>query len=84
MREQVYSCPTVGSQTLAALRRFPERTAFAWDGGSITYRGTLELIARMQAVFIRARLGEGSRVCARFRVRRSGSDAAERRVACIR
>jgi fatty-acyl-CoA synthase len=62
MRQQVYSGWTVGSQILAALRRFPDRTAFAWDGGSITYQGTLDLIARMQAVFMRAGLDQGSRI----------------------
>jgi fatty-acyl-CoA synthase len=51
MGPQVYSCPTVGSQTLAALRRYPSQTAFAWDGGSLTYEATVDLIARLQAVF---------------------------------
>jgi fatty-acyl-CoA synthase len=62
MGSQVYSCPTVGSQTLTALRRYPSHTAFAWDGGSLTYGATLDLIARLQAVFMAAGLDHGGRV----------------------
>jgi fatty-acyl-CoA synthase len=61
MASQVYACPTIGSQTLAALRRFPSRTAFAWDGGSVSYQGVLDLIGRMQAVFVGAGLAHGGR-----------------------
>lgn len=61
MGPELYSCPTIGAQTLGALRRFPTHTAFAWDGGSITYQGALDLIARMQAVFMRAGLSHGRR-----------------------
>jgi fatty-acyl-CoA synthase len=38
VRSPLYACPTVGSQTLAALRRYPSRTAFAWEGGTLSYR----------------------------------------------
>ena len=62
MGPQLYACPTVGSQTLAALRRFPARTAFAWDGGSITYQAAFDLIGRMQAVLAGAGLTSRSRV----------------------
>ena len=42
--------PTLGSQVLRALQRFPQRTAFAWEGGSLTYAATADLIGRLQAV----------------------------------
>ena len=42
--------PTLGTQVLRALRRYPSRTAFAWEGGSMTYAATADLIGRMQAV----------------------------------
>jgi acyl-CoA synthetase (AMP-forming)/AMP-acid ligase II len=48
----LYAFPTLGSQTLRALLRHPSRAAFVWDGGSISYRATAELIGRMQKVFI--------------------------------
>jgi fatty-acyl-CoA synthase len=51
--------PTIGTQTLRALRRYPSRTAFAWDGGSITYRAAVDLIARMQRLFGAAGLSRG-------------------------
>ena len=44
----LYSCPTAGSQALAALCRYPARTAFAWDGGTLTYRAVHDLIGRMR------------------------------------
>ena len=47
MTNPLYDAPTGTSLVFRALRRFPERTAFAWDGGSISYAGTLSLIARM-------------------------------------
>ncbi len=39
MSNPLYAFPTVCEQTLRALARYPERTAFSWPGGSITYRG---------------------------------------------
>lgn len=54
--------PTVGLQTLRALLRYPGRTAFAWDGGSMSYRATADLIGRMQRVFVGVGLGRGHRV----------------------
>lgn len=42
--------PTSSSLVLRALRRYPERIAFAWDGGSLTYSGALDLIGRFQGV----------------------------------
>jgi len=58
----LYDFPTVGSQTLRALSRHPSRTAFAWDGGSISYQATADLIGRMQSVFVRSGLKRGQRV----------------------
>lgn len=54
--------PTTGTQTLRALARYPDRVAFAWDGGSITYAATRDLIGRLQAVLMRAGLGRGDRM----------------------
>ena len=62
MGSPLYSCPTAGSQALAALCRYPARTAFAGDGGTLTYRAVHDLIGRMQAVFVTAGLGRGGRV----------------------
>ena len=53
---------TIASQTLRALRRYPDRTAFAWDGGTLSYAGAIDLIGRMQAVFVRSHIGRGERV----------------------
>ncbi|MHC4046824.1 AMP-binding protein [Bradyrhizobium vignae] len=49
-------------QTLTALGRYPSRTAFVWSGGALTYRGTYELIGRMQHLFFRLGLKPGTRV----------------------
>ncbi|MBD5656819.1 MAG: AMP-binding protein [Candidatus Eremiobacteraeota bacterium] len=43
--------PTVGAQLIGALRRYPDRVAFSWDGGALTYAGALDLVGRMQRVF---------------------------------
>jgi fatty-acyl-CoA synthase len=51
--------PTTSALTLRALARYPARTAFAWDGGHLSYAGTAELIGRMQAVFSAHGLGRG-------------------------
>jgi fatty-acyl-CoA synthase len=62
MSAPLYALPTVGTQTLRALLRHPSRTAFAWDGGSIAYGATADLIGRMEKVFVRSGLGRGHRV----------------------
>ncbi len=54
--------PTLGTQTLRALARYPERTAFSWPGGSITYRGMTDMIGRFQAVFMSLGLPPGTRI----------------------
>src|SRR5215470_5660550 len=58
----LYAFPPVCEQTLRALARYPSRTAFAWPGGSLTYRGATDLIGRMQGVFMRLGLEPGGRV----------------------
>ncbi len=62
MTSSLWAGPTTGTMTLRALRRYPERIAFAWDGGSLTYAATAELIARMQSVFLAQGLGRSQRV----------------------
>ena len=49
MSNPLYAFPAVCEQTLRALARYPERTAFSWPGGSITYRGATDMIGRIQA-----------------------------------
>jgi fatty-acyl-CoA synthase len=58
----LYAFPPACAQTLRALARYPERTAFAWPGGSMTYQGATDLIGRMQATFMRLGLKPGARV----------------------
>lgn len=56
------SGPTVGGTALAALRRYPDRVAFSWDGGTLTYAGALELIGRYQAALSGLGLRRGQTV----------------------
>jgi fatty-acyl-CoA synthase len=58
----LHTFPTVGEQTLRALARHPSRTAFSWPDGTLSYRGALDLIGRMQSVFMQLSLPPGSRV----------------------
>ncbi|WP_137725702.1 AMP-binding protein [Prescottella subtropica] len=53
------SGPTLGAVTARALRRFPDRVAFSWDGGQLTYRGTLDLIGRLQGALATAGMQRG-------------------------
>jgi fatty-acyl-CoA synthase len=62
MSTPLYAFPTVGSQTMRALLRYPSRTAFVWDAGAISYRAAAELIGRMQKVFTNRGLERGRRV----------------------
>ncbi len=55
--------PTSVALTLRAFRRFPERTAFVWDGGQLTYRAALKLIGGMQVAMQAAGLRDGMRIC---------------------
>src|SRR5215831_12708726 len=58
----LHTFPTVCEQTLRALSRHPSRTAFSSPDGTLSYRGTLDLIGRMQRVFMQLNLPPGSRV----------------------
>jgi fatty-acyl-CoA synthase len=62
MSNPLYALPAVCEQTLRALARFPERTAFSWPGGSITYQGATDLIGRIQSVFMQLGFEPGTRV----------------------
>ncbi len=62
MSHPLHEFPVVGVQTLRALSRYPERTAFSWPGGSLTYRGATELIGRLQSVFTQFGFAPGTRV----------------------
>jgi len=62
MSNPLYAFPASCEQTLRALARYPERTAFSWPGGSISYQGTTDMIGRMQAVFTRLGFQPGARV----------------------
>src|SRR5829696_10468913 len=62
MNNPLYAFPAACEQTLRALARYPERTAFSWPGGSVTYRGTTDLIGRIQRVFIQLNFQPGTRV----------------------
>lgn len=50
MNPSTWGSTTASALIFRALRRFPDRIAFAWDGGHITYAGTLALIGQMQSV----------------------------------
>src|SRR4029079_8637579 len=62
MTAGLYDLPTLGAQVLRALARYPDRTAFSWPSGSLSYRGAVELIGRFQAVFTRRVLPPVTRV----------------------
>ncbi|CAM2813810.1 AMP-binding protein [Prescottella defluvii] len=51
--------PTIGTITERALRRHPDRVAFSWDGGELTYRGALVLIGELQAALHASGLHRG-------------------------
>ena len=60
--DAIHAGATIGTQTLRALARFPDRVALSWDGGHLTYRGAADLIGRMQRVFADRGLSRGQRV----------------------
>ncbi|MDI4231657.1 AMP-binding protein [Bradyrhizobium sp. Arg237L] len=62
MSDPLHAFPPVCAQTLRALARYPTRTAFSWPDGSITYRGTTDLVGRIQNVFMRLGFAPGTRV----------------------
>lgn len=53
MSSPVSQAPTASSLVFRALRAHPGRVAFAWDGGSLSYRDALALIGRLQAALAR-------------------------------
>ncbi len=55
----LHDLPTGTTMTLRALARFPDRLAFAWDGGRLTYRAARDLIGRLQAAMSAAGLRKG-------------------------
>jgi fatty-acyl-CoA synthase len=62
MNDLISQGPTVGTQALRALARFPQRTAFTREGQSLSYRQVLDLVGRYQAVFAAHGLGRGDRM----------------------
>lgn len=62
MNSPLHAPATLGTQTLRALRRYPDHLAFAWDSGSLTYAATDDLIGRIQRVFLARGLRRGQRV----------------------
>ncbi|WP_422001280.1 AMP-binding protein [Reyranella sp.] len=62
MSQVIAGSPTGTTMVLRALARFPERLAFVWDGGGLTYRGAYDLIGRLQAAMAAAGLRKGQTV----------------------
>ena len=59
MLSPLHESATGTTMALRALARFPDRMAFVWDGGSLTYRGARDLIGRLQAAMAAAGLKKG-------------------------
>lgn len=59
MDTRIAGAPTGTTMTLRAFRRFPDRMAFVWDGGSLTYRAAHALIGRLQAAMAASGLTKG-------------------------
>jgi fatty-acyl-CoA synthase len=62
LQGQITEAPTGTTMILRALARFPERQAFVWDGGALTYAATFDLIGRFQAAMAAAGLRKGQTV----------------------
>lgn len=62
MDELITQAPTGTTMLLRALARFPDRAAFAWDGGRLTYAGARSLIGRFQAAMSAAGVTKGQTV----------------------
>ena len=62
MTDTVAQAPTSVTLTLRALARHPDRHAFVWDGGMLTYRATRNRIGRLQAAMAAAGLKKGQTV----------------------
>jgi fatty-acyl-CoA synthase len=59
MDEPITRAPTGTAMLFRALARHPDRPAFVWDDGRLTYRATLDLIGRFQAAMTAAGLKKG-------------------------
>ncbi len=59
MNEKIGFAPTTTTMILRALSRFPDRQAFVWNGGSLTYSAVRDLIAGSQSAMVRAGLKTG-------------------------
>ncbi|WP_375778119.1 AMP-binding protein [Bradyrhizobium sp. ma5] len=59
MNEQIGFAPTTTTMILRALSRFPDRQAFVWNDGSMTYSAVRDLIADLQSGMVQAGLGKG-------------------------
>jgi len=59
MNDSIRQAPTVVTTTLRALARFPERRAFVWDDGVLSYRAAHDLIGRLQAAMAASGLRKG-------------------------
>lgn len=62
MTSPLHAAATLGTQTLRALGRYPDRPAFAWDGGMLTGAAAADLIGRMQSVLLARGPAPGTRV----------------------
>ncbi|WP_313805856.1 AMP-binding protein [Sphingobium sp.] len=60
MTSGLHQQATFSAQHLRAFARYPDRIAFSWDGGALSYRGALDLIGRFQAIFQASGLPAGS------------------------
>jgi fatty-acyl-CoA synthase len=59
VNEQIGFAPTTTTMILRALSRFPDRQAFVWNGGSLTYAAVRDLIAGLQSRMVQAGLKKG-------------------------
>jgi fatty-acyl-CoA synthase len=60
--DMLRTAPVIGELLLRAYDRHADRTAFAWDGGTISYRGVRDWSARVQAVLAAAGCRRGTRI----------------------
>src|SRR5262245_60183136 len=59
MDELITQPPTGTAMLFRALAGHPDRAAFVWDDGRLSYRATLDLIGRFQAAMTAAGLKKG-------------------------
>src|SRR5262245_35423364 len=59
MNDLIARAPTGTTMLLRTLARYPDRPAFVWDDGRLTYRATLDLIGRLQAAMAAVGLKKG-------------------------